>query len=651
MNDLSKQLVFTTDTCITCNKCISVCPALTVNHAVTDASTGKDAIHIHGKYCIACGACFDACKHEGRIYEDDTERFIEDLKRGKKISLLIAPAFLANYPDDYEKILGQLRRLGVNRLISVSFGADITTWAYINYLSTHPLTGAISQPCPAIVDYIEKYTPSLLPKLMPIHSPMMCAAIYTKKYEKVTDDLAFLSPCIAKKHEIDDPNTHGYISYNVTFDHLLAYLKAHPVKVYDKVSDEIEYGLGSIYPMPGGLKENVHWFCGEDTFVRQVEGEQNAYRFLEDYAKRVASGKPLPFLVDILNCEKGCIYGTGTTPNKSDDVLYALEKIKLNSKKAHASSPWNSHLTPSKRLARLNKQFKHLQIEDFIREYTDRSDQIIVKEPTTKELDTIFQSMNKLSDSERHIDCSACGYNSCKDMAVAIFNHCNKPENCIYFAHKQLQLEKEEIENFSYELEAKNSEINHRNEVISDVVEKVTANFKQLDHSISELTVVNNQNATDAQTISAAVNEVADFCSRIEASFAQINEVLEKLENNNATITSIASQTNLLSLNASIEAARAGDSGKGFAIVADQIKSLSGFSKDSAEASNQNKEEILVVLTALIEQSTHLMETISALNQRTDELASSAEEIAASTEILSSVSSTLKEKMEQLTKM
>lgn len=63
MNDLSKQLVFTTDTCIACNKCISVCPTLTVNHAVTDASTGKDAIHIHGKYCIACGACFDACKH------------------------------------------------------------------------------------------------------------------------------------------------------------------------------------------------------------------------------------------------------------------------------------------------------------------------------------------------------------------------------------------------------------------------------------------------------------------------------------------------------------------------------------------------------------------------------------------------------------
>lgn len=50
---------------------------------------------------------------------------------------------------------------------------------------------------------------------MPIHSPMMCAAIYTKKYAGIKDKLAFISPCIAKKAEIEDPNTHGYISYNV----------------------------------------------------------------------------------------------------------------------------------------------------------------------------------------------------------------------------------------------------------------------------------------------------------------------------------------------------------------------------------------------------------------------------------------------------
>lgn len=46
-------------------------------------------------------------------------------------------------------------------------------------------------------------------------------------------------------------------------------------------TDEIEYGLGSIYPMPGGLKENVYWFLGEDAFIRQIEGEKHMYHYLE----------------------------------------------------------------------------------------------------------------------------------------------------------------------------------------------------------------------------------------------------------------------------------------------------------------------------------------------------------------------------------
>lgn len=87
----------------------------------------------------------------------------------------------------------------MNRIISVSFGADITTWGYLNYVKKYHFTGGISQPCPAVVAYIERYIPELLPKLFPVQSPMMCAAIYVRKEMKITDKLAFISPCIAKK--------------------------------------------------------------------------------------------------------------------------------------------------------------------------------------------------------------------------------------------------------------------------------------------------------------------------------------------------------------------------------------------------------------------------------------------------------------------
>ena len=69
--------------------------------------------------------------------------------------------------------------------------------------------------------------------------------------------------------------------------------------------------------MPGGLKENVYWFCGEEVFIRQIEGERHAYDFLEDYKKRVLGGRELPFMVDALNCAKGCIYGTGVEEQKT----------------------------------------------------------------------------------------------------------------------------------------------------------------------------------------------------------------------------------------------------------------------------------------------------------------------------------------------
>ena len=268
-----EALVFTNDKCVGCNKCIKSCSAMGACISSAPDENGQSRIEVDPDKCIACGACFDACEHGAREYNDDTERFFEDLSKGVKISILIAPAFLANYPREYESVLGGLRKCGANRFISVSFGADITTWAYIKYIQERNYLGGISQPCPAVVGYIERYTPELIPMLFPVQSPMMCAAIYAKKEMGITDKLAFISPCIAKKNEIDDPNNHGYVSYNVTFEHLMKYVKEHNISG-PSVSDEIEYGLGSIYPTPGGLKENVYWLLGESVFIRQMEGER-----------------------------------------------------------------------------------------------------------------------------------------------------------------------------------------------------------------------------------------------------------------------------------------------------------------------------------------------------------------------------------------
>lgn len=139
------------------------------------------------------------------------------------------------------------------------FGADITTWGYLKYITEHNFTGGISQPCPAVVTYVEKYIPELIPRLVPVHSPMMCTAIYMKKYMQVSDAIAFISPCIAKKLEITDKNCEGYVSYNVTFEKLMQVI-GKEYESCEPYTDELEYGLGALYPMPGGLRENVSIF-------------------------------------------------------------------------------------------------------------------------------------------------------------------------------------------------------------------------------------------------------------------------------------------------------------------------------------------------------------------------------------------------------
>lgn len=629
--------MYTNENCQGCNRCISVCPVLTANYSVK--SMGKQRIEVHGENCINCGACFDACEHQARSFFDDTEQFFSDLRRGEKISVLLAPAFQANYPKEYAKVLGGLKRLGINHIISVSFGADITTWGYINYITKNKFEGGISQPCPAVVNYIEHYEPALISKLVPIHSPMMCAAIYARKYMKITDKLAFIGPCIAKKSEISDPNTYGYVSYNLTFEHFMKYARANQI-VGEDVRDEIEYGLGSIYPMPGGLKENVYWFCGEELFIRQVEGEKHAYKFLQGYKKRLESGEKLPFMVDILNCDKGCIYGTGVEEEKAatEDTYYNLQEIRNQCKKGHALTPFSKHLTPKQRLRLLNMKFAKLNLEDFVRKYTDKSETTLLKMPRQADVDAVFAKMNKFDQTDQTINCGACGYNNCREMATAIYNGCNTPNNCIHYI-------KNEMENFSARLEEQNRKILAKNEELSRFISE---DFESLNHSIDEMIRGNNINAGESSAISVAMVTISEFCDTLNESFKGIDSILQNLESNNAHITRIANQTNLLSLNAAVEASRSGEAGKGFAVVADEIKTLSQSSRTMADESDMNRTEIGKAMKMIMDEAKELTDAITNINERLTNLAASTEEIVAEADVVKGISENVKDKLKEL---
>ena len=522
--DTNNSLIYTTENCIGCNRCVSVCSSNGASRAVVE--NGKHRIRVDADRCVACGACLDVCEHKAREFRDDTERFFEDLQNGKQISVLIAPAFKANYPNEYSIFLGYIRSCGANQFINVSFGADITTWGYLNYIKKYDFKGGISQPCPAVVAYIEKHLPNLIDNLIPVQSPLMCAAIYAKKYLGITDDLAFISPCIAKKMEIDDPVNEGRIKYNVTFKHLIQYIKSHP-KLPSSYKDETEYGLGSIYPIPGGLKENIRWFLGEDAFVRQMDGEKRMYKYLEKN-QSIIKNKVAPFLlVDALNCSEGCIYGTGCDPVKNNDdfVSFSAMKIRSSIKNANENSPWNPSLSTTERLELLNDRFKDLDLNDYLRTYTDQSANCQYNRPTSEELDAIFTSMGKIDDIDRKINCSSCGYDSCTQMAEAIHNGFTSKENCVnYLRHEVLEEAKKRAATEASN-EAKSVFLTNMSHEIRTPLNGVLGMNSIILHESSEPGVIKCAEDIDmaGKTLLSIINNILDI-SKIEAGSFDMTE-------------------------------------------------------------------------------------------------------------------------------
>lgn len=640
------ELIYTNDNCTGCNKCVRDCPVLIANVA-TDA--GK--VTVDSEKCIACGACFDACEHNAREYQDDTKSFFTALEAGKKISVILAPAFLANYPHEYKKVLGYLKEKGVNHIYSVSFGADITTWGYLKYITEHQFLGGISQPCPAVVNYVEKYIPELLPKMMPIHSPMMCMAIYIKKYLKCDDELAFISPCIAKKTEITDPNCYGYVKYNVTFKKLFETIgnKYQGCKEYE---DELEYGMGALYPMPGGLRENVEHFLGKEQVVRQVEGEEEAYRYLHEYLERIRTNRRQPFMVDILNCSKGCIYGTATEPERNtDDVMLTLSDMRNRAsdrtetkkglfwKKGKNGSPWDDSVPENERLANLMKAFADLDINDFVRKYTNKN--VVIKEPSEHEIQEIFTSMNKTDAASQKINCESCGYSSCRNMARAIYNGVNVKENCVHYVKSVAENEKEKIQNLMEE-EQQKQEIH--NQKLADITEQ----FVSLSENIDQLGDANETSANEATTLAQHIQEISNFCQQLNSSLATISDFINIYKASNEDISSIAGQTNLLSLNASIEAARAGEAGRGFAVVASEIRELSDSTKNLIVENDAKAEEIIPKINASIDSIKDLIENINEMNEKVATIAATSEEISSQTSCVQSMADELRDAVENI---
>jgi len=522
MNDLN--------VCVGCNRCVGVCPIEEANIAWKNPE-GKIKVKIDTNKCIACGNCLTACYHGSRYYEDDTKRFFKDLKAGNKISVFAAPAVKSNF-NEYERLLAWLRSLGVEQIYDASLGADICTWAHVRYIQENGVKPIISQPCPSIVNYILKHKNELKKYLSPVHSPMLCTAIFMQKYEKIKGKIAALSPCAAKTYEFEATDI---VSYNVTFKKLNEYIKNNNITLPEKSGDfdSYEAGLGSLYPMPGGLKECVEHYIGKTLRVDKSEGPKVVYKALDRYAKQ--SDLKLPALFDVLNCSEGCNAGTGCEHNIDifdiNTKMDALRQAAIKEDKVQY-------------MDELFKKFdKTLHLDDFIRNYTLTPVRTI--EISREKIDAAFTALNKHDDVSKHFDCGACGSATCHEMAIKIAKGVNIPGNCAQKNHQDVTRDMSKAKNILDSF-LKSSEV-------------VVAQTSSIDSMIKDIV--------------SKMNDVTGAISSYKQMIVDIERISEKV--------------NIISLNASVEAAKAGESGLAFGVVAKEIRSLAQSSADSAEKTKE----------------------------------------------------------------
>jgi len=375
-----------------------------------------------------------------------------------------------------------------------------------------------------------------------------------------------VSPCFAKRREFDEV---GIGDFNVTYKSIDAYLKSKGIKLgsYPEVEfDNPPAERAVLFSTPGGLlRTAVREAPGIEQKTRKIEGVPFVYHYLSTLKDSIANNHS-PLLVDCLSCEMGCNGGPGTMNRKKgpDEIEYLIESRSRNAQKSYTKKGLFRTRTGARaRLRRAVEKYWRPGLYD--RTYLDRSvGYRAIKIPSPSEFQAIYVATHKTR-PEHFLNCSSCGYNDCEQMAVAIYNKLNRPENCRHY--KEIALNMAAMEKIDRQIGATALEV-------SGTMDDAMSKASSVAAAAEELSSTANSLAKSTVEAREMTESAAEKIKAFDGIIRNLGDAAMEVTKITESVADIADTTNLLALNAAIEAARAGDAGRGFAVVADEVKKL-----------------------------------------------------------------------------